>query len=296
MEIVKPKAIAAKGCPGLLLRAYALKMSDVPKRVEFMRLSVDAALSVNIFGERAVKVVHIIVPTDSERFPGEADCGHLVSALRTEFEGQKNVIIEPLKKGDIFCSALNYGVSLQRAYGCKYSIIASGEANSYLNGSTVTEMFTAAGKGALATFVAIGELQESILQGKGANTFAMWEIEALQTAGGFSHRDAKKPKDSRFANYARGWSSALSKDVYYQLSGVEEIRVLCYLVEHYGKCIAIVMPRSDDGQEQRYEIPTDSEALQRYYEKLGTKFERQLAVLCEEGYDDSFLQKGIMTH
>ncbi len=284
------KKVAATGKVALILRAFAKDAQAVPQRVAMLREMITTALSVDIDGEQAIKVVHIVVPED--RAYGDVDCGLLAPALQEEFAGNKQVRIHRLLHGDIFCAALNFGIFKASVGGSKYSIIASAEARSYMNAPTLEGLFQAMGSGAKVAGVAINELQESILEGRIANTFAMWDNEALSTVAGFSPR-AAKPRNDKEAVYMRGWSEDQG-EVFYPLAGVEEMIPLARLVKAHGKCIAVVMPRAEDGSVQHYELPTDPEMRQRHIKKMGTKFPRQCALLASEGMEPSVLAGAVM--
>ena len=92
----------------------------------------------------------------------------------------------------------------------------------------------------------------------------------------------------------RGWDERQG-DVYYQLAGVEEIIPLARLVETFGPCIAPIVPRG--AGVQRYKVPDpvrDPELWRRHVAKMGTKYERQVALLSQIGKDLSFLKGGVM--
>jgi len=72
-----------------------------------------------------------------------------------------------------------------------------------------------------ASGVAINELTPSVLEGRLANTFCLWDNLALLSVGGFDLRAAKPQRIER-AHYMRGWSKDKG-EVFYHLAGVEEV-------------------------------------------------------------------------
>jgi hypothetical protein len=174
-------------------------------------------------------------------------------------------------------------------------MIASAEARTYLNQVTIERMIQALCDGARATGVAINELTPSILEGRLANTFAIWHNISLQTVGLFD-LTADMPHDLRFADFKRGWHEKVGV-VHYHTAGVEEVIPLARMVVIFGACIAPVLPCQDDGQEVHYEEPdpaTQPELYQRHVSKMGTKLERQTAHLAQVKCDITYLKGGVM--
>ncbi len=268
-----------------------MKEEDIPRRLEMVAESIAALRAVTIDGERAVKLITLVVWTDERNYPGQVDCGLLAPALHEEYRGQKDIHVLEITRGDIFCAALNRAVSTQRQKGCSHSLIVSPETNSYLSSPNVAVMVQALRKGALATGLAINELQESIMQGRLANTCMMWDIAELQAVGGFDLA-AQKPRPSDPTQlHARGEKDG--KEFFYALGGVEEIIPLIRLIKFNGACIAPIMP-STGAEEQLYQLPTDPELLKRHFSKMGTKKERQAHFAMREMCDLSYIKTGIM--
>jgi hypothetical protein len=196
------------------------------------------------------------------------------------------------KRGDLFCGILNYGVVSQLTKRIRYSCIMSPEAIDYLTTENLTAMIGAFNNDVAVAGLAINELTESILEGRIANTFAIWDNRALMSVGGFDLR-AAKPRDDRTAHYLRGWH-AEKGDVFYHLAGCEEVIPLARLVDLLGPCIAPILPAD---QTARYQAPspaTEPDLWARHMAKLGTKTERQSALLASVGYDLSYLKGGVM--
>ena len=278
---------------GLILRVYAQEESQIPKRVKMIREFIERVLTVKHRDRVIVSRIDVLVWAD-KRFK-ESDCGKTAQALRDIFPRKTGscVHIQNVEYGDLFCGLLNYGIAIQSRAGIEHSIIASSEAYSYFNEATLMAMIEAAKKGARAVGVAINELTDSILKGRLANTFCMWDNISLMAVGGFDFR-ASKPTDEKTAHYMRGWHED-NGDVYYHLAGVEEVVPLARMVELFGECLAPVLPQGEGVK--RYEAPnpaTETELYLRHTQKMGTKLERQTAHLVSIGCDPSVIEGGIM--
>ncbi len=276
---------------GLILRVYASKEEDVPNRIKMIKDAIAATRKMVVDGIQVIRRIDVLVWADKNY--KDSDCGKTAPALREALKEEKGVFISEIEHADIFCSILNYGIMHQIRKGVDYSIIASAEAFSYMTPETMSAMVDAACAGAKAIPVAITELTQSILEGRGANTFMMWHNESLGTVGLFDLK-AAKPNDDRTAHYMKGWSHEKG-DVYYQLAGVEEVIPLARMIQTFGPCIAPIIP-SGEGV-KAYIVPdpaTQPELWLRHISKMGTKFERQSAHLASIGFDPSYIKGGMM--
>jgi len=276
---------------GLLLRTFATKAEDVPKRVAAIEKMVDKATKLQIEGRAVFSRIDVLVWADA-RYK-DADCGDTAEAMKLALAGVKGVHVTEFKTGDLFCGILNFGVAHQLRDRIDYTLIASTEAESYFNPETVGDMLVAMESGAKAAGVAINELTQSVCEGRLANTMAMWDNLSLMSVGGFDLR-AAKPVNDQVAHYLRGWSEDAGQ-VFYQLAGVEEIIPLARLVEIYGPCLAPIMPRGEGVQTYQTPDPvTQLELWVRHVSKMGTKLERQAALAAAIGYVLAFLKGGVM--
>lgn len=290
MKTQLPNFLARRGV-GLILRTFATKPEDVAARVKQVRELVDTVGGIRIAGTPVLKRIDVPVFAD-KRFGSRADCGDTADALKQEFRFDSLVTIHVVAHGDLFCGLLNFGVAQQLRHRVDYSLIMSSEARSYCNQETIEALLSAMMKGAKASGVAINELTDSIMKGRLANTFAMWDNMALLTVGGFDLR-AAMPVDDRAAHHVRGVIEG--EDVYYAIAGVEEVIPLARLVEVYGPCIAPIRSRGDGVQV--YQVPdqeTQRELWGRHTKKMGTKLQRQLAHLFAIRMDPSILEYGVM--
>lgn len=283
---------------GALLRVFAKKPELVLGAVEQTLELAQKLAAVMVSGRRMIRHIEILIPMD-KRY-ADVDCGVTASALRKALAlcdwADGCVFVSEVRVGDIFCGVLNYGMSALAAKGCAYGIVASKEAGSYFNTETAAVMVKAATDGALAIGVALSELSESIMQGRIANTMAMWEIPSLQQFGGFDLRSAKPKKDNVIIHKVQAWDKSRETPFWeYDLAGVEEIISLCRLVDMFGPCIAPVLPQGEGVQ--HYIIPnptTDRAGYERHLNKMGTKRERQTFFANSVGADLTFLMGGVM--
>ena len=282
---------------GLILRVFATKAEDVAKRVAQTKQLVEKAIAMKVGNKNVFSAIDILVWND-DRYQ-DADCGLTADALRDAFQstpftakGFAVVSTHDFKRGDLFCGILNYGVVSQLAKRIRYSCIMSPEAIDYLTTENLTAMIGAFNNDVAVAGLAINELTESVLEGRIANTFAIWDNRALMSVGGFDLR-AAKPRDDRTAHYLRGWH-AEKGDVFYHLAGCEEVIPLAHLVDLLGPCIAPILPTDRTAQYQAPNPATEPDLWARHLSKLGTKTERQSALLASVGYDLSYLKGGVI--
>ena len=288
---------------GMVLRTFAGNEEDVPVRFKMTRETVGAAKAMQIGQKPVFSRIDVIVWADA-RYGKRTDFSAALpeeerrergtaAALRRELQDEKVVRVHEVSRGDLYCGVLNYAVAKQLRNRVDYTLILSPDARSYLTPEAMALMLEALERGARATGVAINELTQSVLEGRLANTLCLWDAVALMSVGGFDLR-AEMPVDDRLAHYMRGWSQ-VKGEVYYALAGVEEVIPLARLVQVYGPCIAPILPTSEG---QGYQVPdpaTQPELWTRHVSKMGTKFERQSALLAAIGADMSFLRGGVMS-
>ena len=298
--------VSRKKC-GLLLRSFAAKEEDVPKRVEQVLETVEAALSVMIEKRPVIQQVDVLIFADA-RFRNSgvggigsrSDCGKTAAAMRAALgKHSTGAQVHEVRHGDLCCGILNYGIAKQMGERVDYTMILSPDARSYFNVETIEAMALATTRGARAVGVALNELTESVLEGRLANTFALWHNESLATVGMFDYR-AATPIDDRAAHYMRGWSKEQEAEggdgsVFYPLAGVEEVIPLARMVDTFGPCIAPILPQGSGAMAYDRPDPVrQPELWKRYISKFGTKLERQSALLSAIGCDLSFLKGGVL--
>jgi hypothetical protein len=179
-------------------------------------------------------------------------------------------------------------------------MILSTQVSSYFNNETIEKMLEAIDFGALVVGVAIDELTDSIMQGRIANTFALWHNKSLMTVGGFDLRASKPRKDNKTTLFLEGWNSEKEEKegdggVFYHLAGVEEIIPLIRIVRIFGNKIAPILPQGNDIKE--WVTPNskdDPVGYARHLKKMGTKLQRQTAFAAFENADLSLLEGGVM--
>lgn len=281
---------------GALLRCFAREPGLIDNAVKLALASTERMLSVTV-GDRAfISRVEILVPMDPDY--AEKDCGGTAAKLREAIAERnwKNVFVSEIRHGDIFVGILNYGTAKLLRAGCDYGVILSKEAEAYFTAEAATDLVRAAEAGALAMGLAITELTESIMQGRIANTFAMWHLMSLMQVGGFDLRSAKPKKEAPIKSRAEAWESG--KLFYaYDNAGVEEIVPLIRLIRTFGPCVAPILPRGDGVKIWQAPDPKlDPEGYVRHTNKMGTKFVRQSYFAVSEQTDPemSFLKGGVM--
>jgi len=269
---------------GLLLRTYAGKEEDIPRRLEMVKEAVDTSFRAKVDDRQVIWRVDVLIPSD-KRYK-DCDCGKTAEILREKFNAGNGFYVTEVQAGDNFCSIINDGLMIQARHGMDYSLIMSSEVFPYMNSEVMTAIIDAACNGARAIGIAINELTQSIMEGRIANTFALWHIDSLMGVGGFDLR-AAKPMMAETGTYLDNGVKP------YVLQGVEEMIPLVRMVRKFGPCIAPLMPRGEGIQQ--YVVPTDPAALAVHMTKMGTKMQRQTAFLNSVGCDIDFLKNaGIM--
>lgn len=275
---------------GAVLRIFSPKPELVAKNVEQVLAAARAAEALIIDGKPLFAKILILVASDPA-YP-DCDCGETLPALRKELGMSGKIEVHAIEKGDLFCVVLNYGMAKLQWAGIHYGMILSHGAKAYLRPDTIQQLLDALEAGAKVAGIAIEELAPSILEGRIANTFAIWDILALMSIGGFDMRAAQPRKDDKTAPYLRTWPPVKGDD-FYPRAGVEEIIPLIRLIKVYGECIAPVVP-SGEAVWKEPDRATDLEGWKRSQAKLGTKLPRQMAHAAYEHADLGFIKGGVM--
>ncbi len=220
---------------GVLLRVYTPKPGEVAGRVERAMKNARQFLAVSKEFP-ALRRLLLLVPIDH-------DCGHTHQALFDEGivdEGMSNQVEAYEFYGHHSCEVLNEG--LCRLFSnVTHALIVSGKAMSYLTAQNLQAIDDAFANGAKVAGLAVDELRDTVLSGRIQNTFAAWDIKALQGVGVFDSKD-----------------------------GVEEIAPLIRLARKYGKCIAPI-----DVGKGELNIQDSQTARARHEEVMRTKTARQ---------------------
>lgn len=295
VEEKKRKDFLARKKVGMILRVYATEERFIPDRLTMVEKAIAAARQATVDGQPLIRRIDVMVWND-QRYEG-ADCGQTARALRSKFSNEKDLFITDFKHGDLFCAILNRGIFHQSKHGVDYSLIVSAEAFSYMTPETMKEMVTAVCRGALAVGVAITELTDSILEGRLANTFCLWNNEALMTVGGFDMMAAKPDKSIFPVKVYVGKKQTEAGLAVYHGAGVEEVVPLIRLYKNFDEkpCLAPILPQG--AGIQRYIVPDkekDPEGWRRHWNKIGTKLERQMAHLNSIGVFPSALKEAVM--
>lgn len=260
---------------GVTLRAFASKPESVQKTVDSVRktlLNLDAVAYHDEFGPTID--VDIAVPVNKNFV--DADCGELVPALHAlietmELNGVEVKIHET--NADLFCGLLNQMAAVQLERGCTHTVVISMGCADYITLGNMQALVKAFRSGARAAGLALNELEESIMAGRLANTFAGYDILSLLTVGGFDLRCSNAPVSNPK-----------------KLAGVEEIPTLLRLASLYGACIKPIMPET----KSTWALPTDPADLERHNKKMASKYERQTAFAEQLGGSFADLEVAVM--
>ncbi|MEK7464058.1 MAG: hypothetical protein AAB610_02995 [Patescibacteria group bacterium] len=260
---------------GVTLRGFASKPESVEKTVAGVKktlLNLATVASHDEFNP----TVHVYIAIPVNKGFVDADCGELAPALRalvetSKFEGITVEVHET--NADLFCGLLNQMAGLQLQRGCTHTLVISTGCADYITLGNMKALMKAFRSGARAAGLALNELEESIMDGRLANTFAGYDILSLLTVGGFDFRCSNAPVSD-----------------HKKLAGVEEIPTLLRLANLYGACIKPIMPEIKG----TWVLPTDPAELERHNAKMASKFKRQTAFAEQLGCTFADLEVAVM--
>ncbi len=286
---------------GALLRVYSYTPEAVDEQVSSAIEALKRLLVLRA-GDRAVfSRIDFLVSSDQDF--EDADCGLTAEALRnavhTEFLDAPVTIFE-IKKGDVNCMLLNYGVANQLEDRISYSMILSHSAASFATQETAHRLLAAMYNRARVCGVAMDTLAPFVRKGLIMNTFAMWHNKSLMTVGGFDLLAAKprivnaneKEKVTSFSDVKA--SRHGDGTVEYLAAGCEEIIPLTRLVDFFGPCISVVEPTGEDMSWKEFDKDTNELAYNRHLAKMATKQARIEYMAATQGRDISFIEKGLV--
>lgn len=275
---------------GLILRVFARTPGVVARNAEDVLSAARKAEDLKDSQGNIFSSILILVCADTTRV--DCDCGDTAAYLRKQVGVGGAIEVHEVAHGDLSCGVLNYGVATMLRDRIDYVAILSHGVAGYLTRSTMERCITALEKGARVVGVAINELQDQILEGRIANTFAVWDAKALMSVGGFDLRAAWPKKNDPTSLYLRGWNVEKG-EVFYPRAGVEEIIPAIRLAQDYGPCIAAFVPEGAPIW-KRPDPALDPVGHDREVKKMGTKLERQMAMALSVGADLSVLRGGLM--
>jgi len=242
---------------GLLLRNFAKTSTAADEVVRRAVKSITRAHDLRgKNGEPVFEAVIVLVPEEHD-YGGTANA--IIRALPADYIEQRAYVLEV--SGHHSCEALNEGIEILANMEVDYAVILSNKAIRALTSNVLEAMLEAFAKGAKVVGVAVDELREFVLEGRIQNTFAGWDIKALQEVGGF---------DSE--------------------TGVEEISPTVRLVREYGPCIAVLDPH----EKPALDIRKTDDGHARHNEVMTTKLTRQQQEVERIGADFAFIRSGIM--
>ncbi len=286
---------------GALLRVYSYTPEAVWARVASAMEALRRLLTLKTGDRQTFNRIDFLVSSDPNF--EDSDCGltaeRLREMVRSEFPDAPVNIYE-IKRGDIYCMLLNYGIANQLEDRIAYSMILSHGASSYATAENVNGLLAAMYNKARVAGVAMNELAELVHKGYIMDTFAIWHNKSLMTVGGFDLLAAKPSlQHAEKRDKVKGWSemkAARHGDgaVEYHAAGCEEIIPLTRLVKYFGKCIAVIEPKGEGMMWKEDDLNIDPRAYHRHLAKLATKEERQRRMAATQGVDLEFIQRGLM--
>ncbi len=288
---------------GAILRVYDKDVDNAGMRANYVAGVTEKLLQKNVEIIRPIEKVTIAVWTNdlyvNELGEGAAASKVIAKKLRERFNSMEAVEIIEIPDGEIFCDALNISMESQHKRGITHSLIISPEViEQTFDTDVYDEMVRAVNDGAYVTgptifgdlrrdrllprkehYVRPLTLDESVIHGRIANTFALWDNEKLISVGGFPHESRKRAPHEEQRNVRIG-------SIEYQLSGVEEIIALIRLAERYGPGIVPIMTDHWHLETDVYHTMSD-EQREQHIKKMATKFVRQelMARLALHGED-----------
>ena len=286
---------------GVLLRIFANTPEAVPYVVASGLAALRRLLALRTGGHPTFSRIDFLVSSDP--LFDDTDCGLTAERLRTVISEQFSdapVHVLEIKRGDIYCMLLNYGVVNQLEDRIPYSLILSHNVASYATQETIDALLAAMYHKARVAGVTIKEISPLIERGLIANTFAIWHNKSLMTVGGFDLLAAKPLRDeSAKHKIVTGWSAARAERygdgaVSFYVAGCEEIIPLVRFTKFFGPSIAIVEPQGEQLEWKEFPEEIDPKAYHRHHAKIATKESRQQVLASTEGVTPDYIKKGIM--
>lgn len=286
---------------GVIMRVFAESPGAVGHQVSSAMDAVRRVLTLRT-GDRATFArVDLIVSSDPDY--DDTDCGLTAEELRTRVRAEfpnAPVHVSELKKGDIYCMLLNYGVANQLEDRVSYSVMLSHSVSSYATQENVDALLSAMYRKARVAGVAISELRELVTKGYIMDTFAIWHNKSLVTVGGFDLRASKPRREHKHAHpKVTGWSETKADRhgdgaVEYHVAGCEEVIPLIRMVKNFGPCIRVVEPKGVGMEWKEANPDIDPYAYHRHLAKLATKVDRLHRMALIEGSPLEIIESGLM--
>ena len=286
---------------GVLMRVFAFSQDSVAHQVSSAMGAVSRLLALRTNGRPTISRVDLLVASDPDY--EDTDCGQTAARLRevvAEEFPDRGVYVSEIKKGDIYCMLLNYGLAMQIEDRIPYSIILSHRVSCYITQENIDGLLTAMYEKARVAGIMLPETKEFIRRGRVQDTFSIWHNKSLVTVGAFDLRAAKPGLvHAHLKEKVTGWSEERAKRhgdgaVEYNAAGCEEIIPQIRLVRFFGPCIRVVQPSETTADTCEIPLDVDPKGYHRHLAKLATKEERQRRFAATEGVDLEFIEKGLM--
>ncbi len=277
---------------GALLRVFATTPEAVEYQTESALDAVEKLLAIKIDDRPVFARIDLLVSSDRDYV--DSDCGLSGERLRTEVSSRfpdAPVHVLEIKKGDIYCVLLNYGIANQLEDRISYSMIISHGATEYISKENVFGLLGQMQNRARVAGLALRELERFVVKGRVSNVFSIWHNKSLVSVGGFDLRAAQKKKGLHMSETVSVPSEG--KNIEYPAVGGEEIIPLIRLVKYFGPSIGIVLP-CDGAKWKELDETIDPVAHRRHFAKLATKEKRQEHVAKSIGESLEIIEQGIL--
>ena len=286
---------------GVILRIFANKPESVDMIVASGLSALRRLLSLRTEGRPTFSRIDFLVSSDPAF--EDTDCGLMADRLRKEIAEQfpqSAVNVLEIKRGDIYCMLLNYGVVNQLEDRVPYSVILSHSVASYATQENVDALLTAMYHKARVAGVAIREIAPLVERGMISDTFSIWHNKSLMTVGGFDLLAAKPRRDQKHKHkMLSGWSEQKALrhgdgKVEYHAAGCEEIIPLIRFTKYFGPSIAVIKPKGEGMKWEEFDEKIDDIAYHRHLAKLATKEVRMEHLAATQGVTLEFIQEGVV--
>ncbi len=295
-----------------IIRVYEKDPIRAIERAQFVADAATHLLDKTASAIEPLKSITIAVWND-RRFVTELgeDCAAstvILSELQSSIGKDSRIKIMPIVNGDIFCEALNQPLHAQENDGQTHSLIISPEVvhktfSLPIYEETVRAMYDGAYVSGPTIFGDLDKekllipdhgiyhsphtLDESVLHGRIANTFALWDIHKLRSVGGFPKISRKRAPEEERAFVEHDGKR-------YELSGVEEIIAIMHLIKRYGRGIVPIITSWERSNDDFYKV-LSLQQKEQHEKKLLTKFIRQ-TLMAEFGWNEiqQYIDQGIL--
>lgn len=285
---------------GVIMRIFARSPETVTAQVASALAAVARLDNIRHNGKPVFSRIDLLVSSD--QVFEDSDCGLTAERLRSAILGRVNDIpvhVLEVKKGDIYCLLLNYGIATQMEDRVAYSLIVSHHAKEYITEENIDALLAGIAAKARVVGLAVPEIANFVQKGRISTRFSLWHNKSLVSVGGFDMLAVKPKKaESHRGIIVTGWSDEKAKldgsgEVEFPLAGSEEIIPLLRLTKFFGPSISVVVP-SALAQESSFDHTKDIEGYRRHLAMVATKEKRQELMAKTQGESLDVLERSIL--